>query len=161
MCGWRRGRTGRSRWSMRCARYSTQHCQLLPKSDMAKAIFYGDGPRCVAFSMTGAWSSITTSLNARCAALPSDGETGYSPVRRRAASAPRLSTTVIQTSKVNGVDPQAYIANVTGKLQLIGRPRDGTNSCLELGSTACEAGSASCIVRGLPAMLTMVLTKRR
>jgi hypothetical protein len=66
--------------------------------------------------------------------------------------------TVIRTCKANGVAPQAYIADVTGKIAA-DWPAAGWDELMpwELGPTACEAGSTSCIVPGLPATLTFLI----
>ena len=101
---------------MRCARYSTHCAGLSPKSDMAKAIAYGTKRwHCAAISMAGAWRSITTSSNERCAALLSDRNWLFAGSKtggeRRAAI-----YTVIQTRKANGVDPQTHITDAIGNI---------------------------------------------
>jgi hypothetical protein len=115
--------------------------RLSPKSDIAKAIAMArsDGPRCAASSMTGAWRSITTSPNARCAALPSDGETGCSLVRRRAASAPQRSTPSSRPARPMASTRRPTSPTSLERSQLIGPLRDGTSSCPGTGPSSLRS----------------------
>jgi hypothetical protein len=45
-----------------------------------------------------------------------EGGTGRSPAPTRAAAAPRRCTTLIETAKLNDVDPRAWLADVLARL---------------------------------------------
>jgi len=86
-----------------------------------------------ASSMTGFWGSITSSPNARCAGVPSSGETGCSPVRRRAAGALQRSIRSSRSERPMAATRRPTSLTSLGRSQLIAQRRDGTSTCLQTG----------------------------
>ncbi|MGI4948029.1 MAG: transposase domain-containing protein [Janthinobacterium lividum] len=78
----------------------------------------GAGRRSAASSTTAGWRSTTTSPNARCAASPSvvGRRNWLFAGSRQGGERAAAIYTVIQTCKANGVDPQAYIADVIARV---------------------------------------------
>ena len=69
-------------------------------------LFLADGRVCLS----------NTPPSGRCAASPSEGTTGHSPARIRGGERAAAIYTVIETCKLNGVDPRAWLADVLSRL---------------------------------------------
>ncbi|WP_239986203.1 transposase domain-containing protein [Paracoccus sp. SY] len=54
--------------------------------------------------------------NVACAASPSAGKTTSSSAPRQAARPQPSHTTLIETAKLNGVDPQAWLADTLARI---------------------------------------------
>ena len=69
-----------------------------------------------ASSKTGVSVLRTTRRNERCAAWPWAENHGSSPAQRAGLSAPAIMYTLIQTAKLNDIDPQAWLADSLSKI---------------------------------------------
>ena len=92
---------------------------LSPKSEMAKAIVYGikRWPALTRFLDDGRLE-IDNNIAERAMRRIAIGrkQLAVRGLARPVASAPPRSITVIETCKINGVEPQAYIADVIAKI---------------------------------------------
>jgi hypothetical protein len=62
------------------------------------------------------WNSITTLLSAQLSQWPLAGKTGCSLVLSAGGKAMAIAFTRIETAKLNGVDPQAWLTNVLSRI---------------------------------------------
>ena len=90
--------------------------------------------------------------------LPSGAKHGCSPAPIAAASAPRRSTRLIDTAKLNGVDPQAWLADVLRPHRRSSGPPAARAAALELEATRnpsrCRLTTTHC---GPRRMLTPIM----
>ena len=68
--------------------------------------------------MTAGSTSTTIRWRTPSKALLSAARTGYSPKARRGGRRAALFYTLIETAKLNGVDPHAYLTHVLTKLPM-------------------------------------------
>ena len=74
------------------------------------------GPRSRASSTTAGWRSTTTSPNARSACVALGRKNWLFAGSKAGGERAAAIYTVIETAKLNGLEPQAYIADVIAKI---------------------------------------------